>query len=134
MGIYDRIRDLFASTAEAMDKGYRALDFSLTHANGTRCEHCSGDGVIVTNLQFMADIETVCPVCKGARFSQEGLAIKYLGKNIGEVLDMTVEEAKCFFKGNRYLAHKLGIMDELGLAISNWGKAAPRCPAERRSA
>ncbi len=124
VGIYDRIRDLFACTAEALDKGYRALDFSLTHANGTRCEHCSGDGVIVTNLQFMADIETVCPVCKGARFSQEGLEIKYLGKNIGEVLDMTVEEAKRFFKGDRYLAHKLGIMDELGLGYLKLGQSS----------
>ncbi|MHC1695967.1 MAG: excinuclease ABC subunit UvrA [Eubacteriales bacterium] len=124
IGIYDRIRDLFASTPEAVSRGYRPIDFSLTHANGTRCEHCTGDGVIVTNLQFMADIETICPVCKGMRFSQEGLEVKYKGKDIGQVLDMTVTEALSFFEDNKYLHHKLSIMDDLGLGYITLGQSS----------
>ena len=124
IGLYDRIRKLFASEPEAVARGYSALDFSLTHANGTRCEHCAGDGIIVTNLQFMADIETICPVCKGMRFSEEGLEIRYKGKNIADVLGMTVEEALTFFSGDRYLRHKLGIMNELGLGYMCLGQSA----------
>ncbi|WFR55895.1 excinuclease ABC subunit UvrA [Anaerocolumna sp. AGMB13025] len=124
IGIYDKIRDLFAAQPEAKTKGYKAIDFSLTHANGTRCEHCSGDGIIVTNLQFMADIETICPMCKGMRFSEEGLEIKYHGKSIADVLNMTVEEALEFFKDNTYLKHKLGIMNELGLGYMCLGQSS----------
>ncbi len=124
IGLYDKIRELFAAQPEAVDRGYRALDFSLTHANGTRCEHCTGDGIIVTNLQFMADIETVCPVCKGMRFSGEELEIKYLGKSIADILDMTVEEALVFFKDHRYLHHKLKIMNELGLGYMCLGQSS----------
>ncbi|HEX2946580.1 MAG TPA: excinuclease ABC subunit UvrA [Clostridia bacterium] len=124
IGIYDKIRELFAMQPEAIARGYREIDFSLTHANGTRCEHCSGDGIIVTSLQFMADIETICPVCKGMRFSDEGLEIKYRGKNISEVLDMTVEEAADFFSDSRYLKHKLGIMNELGLGYMCLGQSS----------
>ena len=122
VGVYDKIRDIYASTDEAVARGYRALDFSLTHANGCRCEHCTGDGVIVSNLQFMADIESVCPVCKGMRFSQEGTEIKYRGKSIADVLDMTVEEALSFFSDIKYLKHKLGIMNELGLGYITLGQ------------
>jgi excinuclease ABC subunit A len=124
IGIYDKIRELFAQQPEAIARGYREIDFSLTHANGTRCEHCAGDGIIVTNLQFMADIETICPVCKGMRFSDEGLEIKYKGKSIADVLEMTVEEALEFFKDNRYLKHKLGIMNELGLGYMCLGQSS----------
>jgi excinuclease ABC subunit A len=124
IGIYDKIRDLFAAQPEAKTKGYKAIDFSLTHANGTRCEHCSGDGIMVTNLQFMADIETICPMCKGMRFSEEGLEIKFHGKSIADVLNMTVEEALEFFKDNTYLKHKLGIMNELGLGYMCLGQSS----------
>ncbi|WP_040952764.1 excinuclease ABC subunit UvrA [Gorillibacterium massiliense] len=124
IGIYDRIRDLFANQPEAVKRGYQAIDFSLTHAGGTRCEHCAGDGIIVTSLQFMADVETVCPVCKGMRFSEEGLEIKVQGKSIADVLDMTVEEALEFFKDNSYLRHKLAIMDELGLSYMGLGQSS----------
>jgi len=124
IGIYDKIRELFAIQPEAIARGYREIDFSLTHANGTRCEHCAGDGIIVTNLQFMADIETICPVCKGMRFSDEGLEIKYKQKSIAEVLEMTVEEALMFFKDNAYLKHKLGIMNELGLGYICLGQSS----------
>lgn len=124
IGIYDRIRKLFASQPEAIARGYREIDFSLTHANGTRCEHCSGDGIIVTNLQFMSDIETICPVCKGMRFSDEGLEIKYRGKSIADVLEMTVEEALEFFSDETYLKHKLAIMQELGLGYMRLGQSS----------
>ncbi len=124
IGIYDKIRQLFALEPEAIARGYKEIDFSLTHANGTRCEHCAGDGIIVTNLQFMADIETICPVCKGMRFSQEGLEITYKGRNIAEVLEMTVEEATEFFIDNHYLKHKLGIMKELGLGYMRLGQSS----------
>ncbi len=124
IGIYDKIRELFAALPEAELKGYTALDFSLTHANGTRCEHCGGDGIMVTSLQFMADIETICPMCKGMRFSEEGLEIKYHGKSIADVLEMTVEEALDFFKDHTYLKHKLRIMNELGLSYMCLGQSS----------
>lgn len=122
IGIYDKIREIFAMQPEAVARGYKAIDFSLTHANGTRCEHCAGDGIIVTNLQFMADIETICPACKGSRFTNEGLEIKYKQKSIADVLEMTVEEALGFFEDNKYLKHKLGIINELGLGYIQLGQ------------
>lgn len=124
IGIYDKIREIFAMQPEAVARGYREIDFSLTHANGTRCEHCGGDGIIVTNLQFMADIETICPVCKGMRFSNEGLEIKYKDKSIADVLEMTVEEALDFFKEHKYLKHKLEIINELGLGYMRLGQSS----------
>ena len=125
VGVYDRMRALFASMPDAVKKGYQNIDFSLTNANGTRCEHCAGDGILVTNLQFMADIETVCPICKGSRFSPDGLEIRYNGKNIAEVLDMTVEEALDFFAHEKLIQHKLKIMYELGLGYLTLGQSAP---------
>ncbi len=124
IGIYDKIREIFAMQPEAISRGYSEIDFSLTHANGTRCEHCAGDGIIVTNLQFMADIETICPVCKGRRFSDEGLEIKYKQKSIADVLEMTAEEALDFFKDNKYLRHKLQIINELGLGYMTLGQSS----------
>ncbi|WP_055666188.1 excinuclease ABC subunit UvrA [Desnuesiella massiliensis] len=124
IGIYDKIREIFTMQPEAVARGYREIDFSLTHANGTRCEHCGGDGIIVTNLQFMADIETICPVCKGMRFSNEGLEIKYKDKSIADVLEMTVEEALDFFKEHKYLKHKLEIINELGLGYMRLGQSS----------
>jgi excinuclease ABC subunit A len=124
IGIYDKIREIFAMQPEAVNRGYMEIDFSLTHANGTRCEHCAGDGIIVTNLQFMADIETICPVCKGRRFSDEGLEIKYKKKSIADVLEMTVEEALEFFIDNKYLKHKLEIINELGLGYMRLGQSS----------
>lgn len=124
IGLYDKIRKLFAQQPEAIARGYKEIDFSLTHANGTRCEHCSGDGIMLTNLQFMADIETICPVCKGMRFSDEGIEIKYRKKSIADVLEMTVEEALEFFKDDKYLKHKLGIINELGLGYMCLGQSS----------
>ncbi|MCL1862616.1 MAG: hypothetical protein FWF78_03505 [Defluviitaleaceae bacterium] len=114
-----------AATPTAVSGGYTAIDFSLTHANGVRCEHCAGDGVLITNLQFMADIESICPVCKGSRFSADGHEIRYNGKSIAEVLAMTVAEALDFFGSERLIKHKLGIMNELGLGYLTLGQGAP---------
>ena len=125
IGVYDKIRALFAATPGAVLGGYTAIDFSLTHANGVRCEHCAGDGVLITNLQFMADIESICPVCKGSRFSADGHEIRYNGKSIADVLEMTVEEALSFFATERLIKHKLGIMNELGLGYLTLGQGAP---------
>lgn len=124
IGIFDKIRELFAMQPDAAERGYTALDFSLTHANGCRCEHCQGDGIIVTDMQFMADIETICPICKGKRYSEEGLEIKYRKKSIADILEMTVEEALEFFKDHSYLKHKLGIMHELGLGYLCLGQSS----------
>ena len=124
IGIYDRIRKIYASTKEAVKRGYREIDFSLKHGGGVRCEHCTGDGILVTNLQFMADIETTCPVCKGERFSKEGLEIIYKGKNIADVLHMTTEEALEFFNDVNYLKHKLGVMNDLGLGYVTLGQSS----------
>ena len=125
IGVYDRIRALFAATPGVAAMGYQATDFSLISVGGMRCEHCTGDGILVTNLQFMADIESICPVCKGRRFSQDALEIYYNGKNIAEVLEMTVEEALEFFAHEKLLHHKLGIMNELGLGYLTLGQSAP---------
>ncbi|MCL2285515.1 MAG: excinuclease ABC subunit UvrA [Firmicutes bacterium] len=124
IGVYDRIRKLFASVPEAAARGYTALDFSLTHKGGARCEHCTGDGILVTNLQFMADIETPCPICKGSRFSKECDEIRYNGKNIAEILEMTAEEAQQFFCGDKLISHKLGTMNALGLGYLTLGQSA----------
>ncbi|MCL2377633.1 MAG: excinuclease ABC subunit UvrA [Defluviitaleaceae bacterium] len=125
IGVYDRIRSLFAATPDAIAKGYTAIDFSLTHANGVRCEHCAGDGVIITNLQFMADIESLCPVCRGGRFSADGHEIRYKGKSIAEILEMRVEDAFEFFSAEKLIKHKLKIMSELGLGYLTLGQSAP---------
>ena len=125
VGIFDRIRDLFASVPEAVAKGYKSVDFSLSHRNGACCEHCAGNGILVTDMQFMADVEATCPVCKGRRYSEEGLQIKYRDRSIAEVLEMTVEEATVFFQDQRYLRHKLRVMDELGLGYLRLGQSSP---------
>jgi excinuclease ABC subunit A len=124
VGLSERIRSLFAGQEEAVKLGYTALDFSLSHANGCRCEYCAGDGVLTTDLQYMADVESVCPVCKGRRFSEEGMKIKLNGKSIDEVLDMSVEEALEFFQHDKYLRHKLAVMNEFGLGYLKLGQRA----------
>jgi len=125
VGVYDQIRSLFASTEKSVSKGYQAADFSLSNGNGLRCEHCKGDGILVTSLQFMADIESVCPACKGGRFSQDCLEIQHKGKSIMEMLQMTIEEALDFFQEESFIKHKLSIMNELGLGYLTLGQSAP---------
>lgn len=122
IGFYDRIQRLFAQTPEAKIKGYSERDFSFNSKSSGRCVVCSGKGTVTTELQYMPDVESVCTACKGARFNKEILEIKYKGKNIAEVLRMTVEEAMKFFSDHSYLKHKLGVLNELGLGYIELGQ------------
>ncbi len=128
VGFYDKIRLLFSQTKSAIEHGYTDKDFSFNHKNGGRCEECSGEGVIVRELQFMADIETICPVCNGARFNKEILEIKYKDKNISDVLEMSIEEALAYFdaddSASKYIRHKLGVLNDLGLTYLKLGQSS----------
>ncbi len=123
IGVYDAIRRLFAGLPESKARGYTVSRFSF-NAKGGRCEECAGDGMLRTHLQFMADVETVCPVCKGTRYNEETLEIKYRGKSIADVLDMSIEEAAAFFADQRFIAHKLRTMNNLGLGYLQLGHSA----------
>jgi excinuclease ABC subunit A len=122
IGFYDDIRALFASTVEATARGYSVGRFSF-NVKGGRCDECSGDGIITTSLNFMPDVETVCPSCKGSRFNAETLEVTYRGKNIAEVLDLSVEEGAAFFADQKRIAHKLSVLDELGLGYLTLGQS-----------
>ncbi len=124
VGFYDRIRLIFSRTDEAVERGLTDKDFSYNTKSGGRCEECLGEGIIVRELQFMADIETVCPVCGGARYAKEILEVKYNGKNISEVLDMSIDEAIGFFADEKYISHKLKIMEQLGLGYLKLGQSS----------
>jgi excinuclease ABC subunit A len=123
VGFFDRIRELFANTTGAKEMGYEVAHFSSNSKSG-RCEECSGNGIITTELQFMPDVETVCPVCKGTGFSKDILEVTYKGKNIAEVLHMSVEEAISFFEDQKYILHKLKVMKELGLGYIRLGQSS----------
>ncbi len=122
IGFYDKIRELFTETPESKTRGYELKQFSFNNNQGGRCLHCRGWGMIVTELKFMQDVVSVCPECNGSRFNKETLEIRYKGKNIAEVLDMTVEEGLNFFKENRLIRHKLKTMNELGLGYLKLGQ------------
>src|SRR5262249_28254059 len=92
IGFYDAIRTLFAETDEARRRDFTASTFSF-NVKGGRCEECAGEGAITTQLSFMPDVEVLCPTCKGARYNQDTLEVKYRGKNIAELLDLSVAEA-----------------------------------------
>jgi len=124
VGFFDKIRNLFADTEMAQERGYKIGRFSFNSTEG-RCAECNGEGLVRIELQYMPDIQTVCPICKGARFSEEVREIKYKDKNIGEVLNMTVEEASKFFKDTRLIYHKTKTMMELGLGYLKLGQPAP---------
>jgi excinuclease ABC subunit A len=120
IGFYDAIRMLFAETDEAKERDFAASTFSF-NVKGGRCEECSGEGTITTQLSFMPDVEVLCPTCKGARYNQDTLEVKYQGKNIAEVLDMSVEEGVRFFEGQPAIARKIAVLDELGLGYLKLG-------------
>jgi len=124
IGVYDRIRRLFAETPQAQSRGYTISRFSF-NMKGGRCEECGGEGLIRTRLQFMADVETPCLACKGARYNEETLEVVYKGKNIAQVLDMSIEEGALFFADQHLVAHKLGTMNDLGLGYLKLGHPAP---------
>ncbi len=123
LGIYDSIRKLYANTEEAKNKGYNNTYFSFNTTEG-RCENCNGEGRIVMELQFVQDITTVCPVCKGQRYKSDILSVKYRGKNIAEVLDLTVEEALEFFKDVNGIYRKIKVLNKLGLGYLKLGQSS----------
>ncbi|MGM0593232.1 MAG: excinuclease ABC subunit UvrA [Pseudomonadota bacterium] len=122
-GLFTPIRDLFAGTQEARSRGYGAGRFSF-NVKGGRCEACQGDGVIKVEMHFLPDIYVPCDVCKGKRYNRETLEIKYKGKSIFEVLEMTVEEARTFFDPVPALARKLQTLLDVGLSYIKLGQAA----------
>ena len=120
IGFYDAIRALFAETDQAKKRGYTASTFSF-NVKGGRCEECGGEGMITTQLSFMPDVEVLCPTCKGARYNQDTLEVKYKEKNIAEVLDLSVEEGVQFFKVEPSIARKISVLEELGLGYLKLG-------------
>lgn len=123
IGFYDNIRKLFASTPSAEARGYTASRFSF-NVKGGRCKECSGEGTITTQLHFMPDVEVTCPTCKGARYNEDTLEVTYNGKNISEILEMSIEDGVEFFAEQRLICHKLGVMNELGLGYLKIGHPA----------
>ena len=122
-GIFTPVRELFAQIPEARTRGYQAGRFSFNVAGG-RCEACCGDGAIKVEMHFLADIYVTCDQCKGKRYNRETLDIKYKGKNIHEVLDMTIEDAKEFFAAIPMIARKLQTLIDVGLSYIKLGQSA----------
>ncbi len=122
-GIFTAIRDLFTGTEEARARGYKAGRFSF-NVKGGRCEACQGDGVIKVEMHFLADVYVPCDVCQGKRYNRETLDIRYKGKNIHEVLDMTVEDAMDYFAAIPALSRKLQTLMDVGLSYVRLGQNA----------
>ena len=120
-GVFGDIRELFAATNEAKMRGYSAGRFSF-NVRGGRCEACSGDGIIKIEMHFLPDVFVPCEVCKGKRYNRETLEVKYKGKNIYEVLDMTVEEAAEFFENHPKIKRKLDTLNDVGLSYIKLGQ------------
>ncbi|MCL2820480.1 MAG: excinuclease ABC subunit UvrA [Oscillospiraceae bacterium] len=120
-GVFSDIRDLFASTQDARARGYKAGRFSF-NVRGGRCESCSGDGLLKIEMHFLPDIYVPCDVCKGKRYNRETLEVRYKGKNIHEVLDMTVDEALDFFENLPKIRQKLVTLAEVGLGYIKLGQ------------
>jgi excinuclease ABC subunit A len=120
-GVFDLIREVFAETTEAKMKGYKSGRFSF-NVRGGRCEACSGDGIIKIEMHFLPDIYVPCEVCKGKRYNRETLDVRYKGKNISEVLDMTVEDALEFFKNIPRVQRKLQTLFDVGLGYVKVGQ------------
>ncbi len=120
-GVFSDIRELFASTNEAKMRGYNAGRFSF-NVKGGRCEACSGDGILKIEMHFLPDVFVPCDVCKGKRYNRETLEVKYKGKNIYEVLDMTVEEAIDFFENHQKIKRKLETLKDVGLSYIKLGQ------------
>ena len=122
-GVFNAIRELFAAQPEAEVRGYKAGRFSF-NVKGGRCEHCQGDGVNKIEMHFLPDVYVTCPACHGKRYNHEALEIKYKGKDISEVLDMTIDEAVEFFKNIPSIAPKLRTIQEVGLGYIRLGQPA----------
>lgn len=122
-GVFTDIRNLFAATQESKVRGYTASRYSF-NVKGGRCEACQGDGIKKIEMHFLADVYVPCDVCKGARYNRETLEVKYRGKNISEVLDMTVDEALIFFDSQPRIREKLKTIAEVGLGYIKLGQSA----------
>lgn len=122
-GVFDLIRSLFSECTEAKMRGYKPGRFSF-NVRGGRCETCKGDGIIKIEMHFLSDVYVPCEVCEGARYNHETLEVKYKGKSIADVLDMTIEEAVAFFKNVPRIANKLQILEDVGLGYVKLGQSA----------
>ena len=122
-GVFDHIRDLFASTVEAKMRGYKKGRFSF-NVKGGRCERCQGDGVIRIAMHFLPDVYIPCEECRGSRFNRETLDVKFKGKTIADVLDMTVDDAYIFFKNIAKIENKLKTLVDVGLGYIKLGQAS----------
>ncbi len=122
-GVFGEIRDIFARTKEAKIRGYKPGRFSF-NVKGGRCEACKGDGIIKIEMHFLPDVYVPCEVCKSKRYNRETLEVKYKGKNIHEVLDMTVEEALNFFENIPKIKRKLQTMNDVGLGYIKLGQSS----------
>jgi len=124
VGVWKYIRDLFTATEEARVRGYKPGRFSF-NVKGGRCEHCEGYGTIAVTMHFLPTVYVSCDVCRGKRFDRETLEVKYKGKNIYEVLQMTIEEAGDFFSNISWISDKMKVMNEVGLGYLQLGQPAP---------
>ena len=120
-GVFDQIRDLFAATADARARGYKKGRFSF-NVKGGRCEACSGDGIIKIEMHFLPDVYVPCEVCQGKRYNRETLEVKYKGKSIYDVLNMTVEEAVKFFENVPSISRKIETLNDVGLSYIRLGQ------------
>ena len=120
-GVFDLIRDLFAATTDAKTRGYKKGRFSF-NVKGGRCEACSGDGILKIEMHFLPDVYVPCEVCKGKRYNRETLEVKYKGKNIYDVLNMTVEEACTFFENVPSIRRKMETLNDVGLSYLRLGQ------------
>lgn len=122
-GVFGDVRELFASLPDAKARGYTAGRFSF-NVGGGRCEHCGGDGIIKIEMHFLPDIYVPCEVCKGARYNRETLEVKYKGKSISDVLDMTIEEATEFFANIPKIRNKIKTLNDVGLGYVKLGQSS----------
>ena len=122
-GVFTMIRDLFAATPDAKERGYKSGRFSF-NIKGGRCEHCEGGGIIQIEMHFLPDIYVPCEVCGGKRYNRETLEVKYKGKSIADVLDMTVEDAAEFFRPIGAIYNKLATLVDVGLGYIKLGQSA----------
>lgn len=131
-GVFDDIRDVFAQTNEAKVRGYKKGRFSF-NVKGGRCEACKGDGIIKIEMHFLPDVYVPCEVCHGKRYNRETLQVTYKGKNISDVLEMTVENAVQFFENIPKIKRKLQTLYDVGLGYITLGQPATTLSGEKRS-